>query len=77
MPQTATIKSLPEAFEVVKATDGLDRGEGYRPLGRRALAEIIEVAEDVDRWLRNLDGAVARDRRNGAYRRNLLSELSS
>ena len=36
MPQTATIKSLPEAFEVVKAmqTDGL----GYRP--RRALAEM-------------------------------------
>ena len=42
MPQTATIKSLPEAFEVVKAmqTDGLDWGEGYRPLGRRALAEM-------------------------------------
>ena len=28
-----------------------------------------------DRWLGNLDGAAARDRRNGAYRRNLLSEL--
>ena len=42
MPQTATIKNLPEAFEVVKAmqTDGLDWGEGYRPLGRRALAEM-------------------------------------
>ena len=40
MPQTATIKNLPEAFEVVKAmqTDGLDWGEGYRP--RRALAEM-------------------------------------
>ena len=73
MPQTATIKR--EAFEVVKATDGLDWGEGYRP--RQALAEIIEVAEDVDRWLGNLDGAAARDRRNGACRRNLLSELSS
>ena len=75
MPQTATIKR--EAFEVVKAmqTDGLDWGEGYRP--RRALAEIIEerMAEDVDRWLGNLDGAAASDRRNGAYRRNLLSEL--
>ena len=44
----------------MKATDGLDWGEGYRP--RRALAEI--VAEDVDRWLGNLDGAAARDRRN-------------
>ena len=56
-------------------TDGLDWGEGYRP--RRALAEIIEgrMAEDVDRWLGDLDGAAARDRRNGVYRRNLLSEL--
>ena len=32
------------------------------------------MAEDVDRWLGNLDGAAARDRRNGACRRNLLSE---
>ena len=57
----------------MKGTDGLDWGEGYRP--RRALAEI--VAEDVDRWLGNFDGAAASDRRNGVYRRNLLSELSS
>ena len=50
-------------------TDGLDWGEGYRP--RRALAEIGRMAEDVDQWLGNLDGAAASDRRN------LLSELSS
>jgi hypothetical protein len=40
------------AFEVVKAmqADGLDWGEGYRPLGRQALAEIIEdqMASAVD-----------------------------
>ena len=32
---------------------GLDWGEGYRPLGRLALAEIIEteMAAAVDRWL--------------------------
>ena len=32
------------AFEVVNAmqADGLKRGEDYRPLGRRALAEIIQ-----------------------------------
>ena len=48
----------------MKATDGLDWGECYRP--RRALAEI--VAED--QW--RLDGAAACDRRHGA--RNLLSE---
>ena len=28
------------------------------------------MAEDVDRWLGNLDGAAAHDRRNGACRRN-------
>ena len=50
----------------MKATDGLDSGEGYRP--RQAPAEI--VAED--QWPGNLDGTAARDRRNGA--RNLPSE---
>jgi hypothetical protein len=42
--RAATITSLPVAFEVVKAmrADGLDWGEGFRPLGRRALEEIIE-----------------------------------
>jgi len=48
MPQrAATLESLPVAFEVVKAmqADGLDWGEGYRPLGRQALAEIIETEE--------------------------------
>ena len=40
----ATIESLPMAFALVKEmqADGLEWDEGYRPLGRRALAEIIE-----------------------------------
>ena len=45
MPQrAATIESLPMAFALVKEmqADGLEWGEGYRPLGRWALAEIIE-----------------------------------
>ena len=63
MPQrTATIESLPMAFEVVKQmqADGLEWGEGYRPLCRRALAEIIEgrMAAAVDGWL---DGSAVRD----------------
>ncbi len=77
--QAATIMSLPQAFEVVKEmqADGLEWGEGYRPLGRQALAEIIEgrMAEAVDRWLDNLDAGALRDRRNGTSRRCLLSEL--
>ena len=80
MPQrTATIESLPMAFALVKEmqADGLEWGEGYRPLGRQALAEIIEgrMAEAVDRWLDGLDGIAMRDRRNGFYGRHLLTEL--
>ena len=80
MPQrTATIESLPMAFEVVKEmqAEGLEWGEGYRPLGRQALAEIIQgqMAEAVDRWLDSLDGLAMRDRRNGFYARQLLSAL--
>ena len=77
--RTATIESLPMTFEVVKAmrADGLEWGEGYRPLGRQALAEIIQgrMAEAVDDWLDSLDGSAMRDRRNGSYSRHLLTEL--
>ena len=77
MPQrTATIESLPMAFALVKEmqADGLEWGEGYRPLGRQALAEIIQgrMAEAVDYWLDSLDGCAMRDRRNGSYPRHLL-----
>jgi hypothetical protein len=44
MPQRAATITSPAAFEVVKTTqaDGLDWSEGFRPLGRQAVAEIIE-----------------------------------
>jgi len=77
MPQrAATIESLGQAFEVVKAmrTDGLEWGEGYRPLGRQALAAIIEgrMVEAVDHWLEHVG---VDDTRKGTYRRRLLTEL--
>ena len=80
MPQqAATIESLPVAFEVVKAmqAEGLEWGEGYRPLGRQALAAIIEerMDEAVDAWLDRLGIEDEPDRRNGHYRRRLLTEL--
>jgi putative transposase len=81
MPQraAATIESLPMAFEFVKAMrgDGLEWGEGYRELGRQALAEIIEeeMAASVERWLEGLGPDDEPDRRNGTYCRHLLSEL--
>jgi putative transposase len=77
--RTATITSLAMAFEVVKAmqADGLEWGEGYRPLGRQALEEIIEdqMAAAVDRYLDQLGADDVADRRNGYYRRHLLTEL--
>jgi len=67
--RTATITSLPMAFEIVKAmqADGLEWGEGCRPLGRQALQEIIEdqMAAAVDRHLDQLDAEDAADRRSG------------
>jgi putative transposase len=77
--RAATIASLPMAFEVVKAmqADGLEWGEGYRPLGRQALQAIIEeqMAAAVERHLDQLGADDAADRRNGYYRRHLLTEL--
>jgi putative transposase len=79
MPRLATIERLPDAFAMVKAmrADGLEWGEGYRPLGREALAEIIEgrMEEAVDAWLDGLAFDEVPDRRNGSYRRHLLTEL--
>jgi putative transposase len=77
--RAATIESLPVALAYVKAMqgEGLDWGEGYRPLGRQAIAEIIEaeMAAAVDRHLEALAADAPADRRNGFYRRNLLTEL--
>ena len=77
--QAATIESLPVAFEVMKGmqAQGLEWGEGYRPLGRLALAAIIEgrMDESVDSWLDGLGIEDEPDRRNGHYRRHLLTEL--
>lgn len=79
MPHLATIERLPDAFAMVKAmrAEGLEWGEGYRPLGREALAEIIEgrMEEAVDDWLDGLEFDELPDRRNGCYRRHLLTEL--
>ncbi len=57
--------------------DGLEWGEGYLPLGRQALAAIIEgrMDEVVDHRLDGLAFDDEPDRRNGHYRRHLRTEL--
>jgi hypothetical protein len=73
MPQAVTIRSLPKAFEFVKAmqADGLEWGEGYRGLGRDAIAAILQsqMARAIDEHLDRMALLDEADRRNGYYRR--------
>lgn len=79
MPQAVTIRSLPRAFEFVKAmqAQGLEWGEGYRGLGREAIAAILQgqMAQAIDQHLGRMAAVDEADRRNGYYHRHLLTEL--
>jgi putative transposase len=81
MPQTATITSLPVAFEMMKAmqAEGVEWGEDYRAAVRHALAELLEdrMAERIDRHLERMAELGEADRRNGCYHRWLLTELGA
>jgi putative transposase len=79
MPQAVTIWSLPRAFELVKGmrAQGLEWGEGYRGLGRAAIAAILagQMGHAIDEHLDRMAALDQADRRNGSYRRHLLTEL--
>ena len=79
MPQTATIKSLPVAFEMLKAmqAEDVEWGEDYRAGAREALVELLEGRMDqtIDQPLERMAELGQADRRNGCYRRHLLTEL--
>jgi putative transposase len=79
MPQAVTIRSLPRAFELVKGmqAQGLEWGESYRPLGRRAIAELVrgQMDQAIDEHLERMAVLDEADRRNGSYPRHLLTEL--
>jgi transposase-like protein len=81
MPQTATIKSLPVAFEMLKAmqAEDVEWGEDYRQATRQALAELLEGRMDalIDERLERMAELGQADRRNGCYRRWLLTELGA
>jgi transposase-like protein len=74
-----TIEDLPEAFAMLKKmrAEGLEWGDGYRPLGRQAIAKIIEgrMTEAADAHLERMAELEIADRRNGGYGRRLLTEL--
>jgi transposase-like protein len=79
MPQAVTIRGLPRASEFVKAmqAQGLERGEGYRGLGRAAIAAILQgqMGQTIDQHLARMASRDEADRRNGFYPRHLLTEL--
>ena len=79
MPQTATIKSLPVAFAMMKAmqAEGVEWGEDYRASARQALAELLEgrMGQLIDEHLERMAELGQADRRNGCYARWLLTEL--
>ncbi len=81
MPQAVTIASLPRAFELVKGmqAQGLEWGEGYRALGRDAIAAILQtqMGQAIDEHLDRMAALDQADRRNGSYRRHLLTELGA
>lgn len=79
MPRSATIQSLPAAFEMMKSMqdEGLGWGEDCRPLARQAIAGIIEdsLAASIDAHLMRVAERGEADRRNGTYKRRILTEL--
>lgn len=79
MPRSVTIRSLPVAFDMMKAmqAEGLGWGEDCRPLARQAIATIIEdsLAASVDAHLLRVAERGEADRRNGTYKRRILTEL--
>jgi putative transposase len=81
MPQTATIKSLPVAFEMMKAmqAEDVEWGEDYRAPARQALAELLEsrMGQLIDQHLERMAEFGQADRRNGTYARWLLTELGT
>lgn len=82
MLQSATITSLPEAFEIVKEMNlfsGEEVDGDYRAPAREALLQILRdrMVTAVDRRLAEMARRGEADRRNGGYRRWLLTELGA
>ena len=79
MSQTATIKSLPRAFRIMKAmqADGVEWSEDYRGAAAAALKDILfdRMETAIDWHLAGMGERGEADRRNGCYRRWLMTEL--
>ena len=79
MPELAQIKSLPQAFEIIKQLElrAEDVSLDVRGEARHALQEILRGRMDrfIDVCLQGLGERGVEDRRNGTYDRHFLCEL--
>ena len=80
MSQSATIKSLPHAFRMMKVMQAEGIEDGARITDARrgaALKDILEerMASGIDCHLAEMAALDESDRRNGSYRRHLMTEL--
>jgi transposase-like protein len=78
MKQELIIRSLPQAFDLVKQMGLSEDWEAeYRVSGRRVLGEILEaqMRDRIDRHLEEMARGDVADRRNGSFSRHLLTEL--
>jgi len=79
MPQSATIKSIPRALRMMKAMRAheMEWGEDCRGAAADALKGVLAGRMDaaIDHHLAQIAARGEADRRNGSYRRHLLTEL--
>jgi len=78
MARRLVIRSLPQAYEVIKEM-GLSTEEDldYRQAGRRAVVKMLEerMRDRIDMHLKEIASRGESDRRNGKFSRHLLTEL--
>jgi putative transposase len=75
--RSVVIKSLPQAYELIKEMN-LDKDDSdYRTAGRRSLEAILEgrMQERITFYLDEMARSGEADRRNGSFSRHLLTEL--
>lgn len=80
MPQSATIRSVAQAWRLIKEMQlqGYEWAEeDYRQAGRRGIGMFLEaqMRNHIDLYLAEMAQNGASDRRNGSFRRHLLTEV--
>lgn len=73
------IENLPDAYEIIKTMEGGSAGEAATRAARAALKEVLEdrMSASIEDHLASLASCGQEDRRNGAYRRQLLTRLGN